>query len=54
MVESEWNRIVHLLQSSAAGSSMYCKMVKPLFACQEAEWDVHLGWFAESHENIVE
>jgi hypothetical protein len=31
--EPEWNRIAHLSQSSAAGSSTYCKIVKDLFAC---------------------
>jgi hypothetical protein len=52
--ETEWNRIAHLSQSSAAGCSMYRKIVKDLFACQEAKRDFLLAWFAESHDNVVE
>jgi hypothetical protein len=35
--ETEWNRIAHLLQYSAAGSATYRKIVKELFACQKAK-----------------
>jgi hypothetical protein len=52
--ETEWNGIAHLSQSSAAGSSMYLKIVKDVFACQEAKRDCLLAWFAESHDNVVE
>jgi hypothetical protein len=52
--EPEWNRIAHLSQSSAAGSSTYRKIVKNLFACQEAKKDFLLAWFTESHDNVVE
>jgi hypothetical protein len=52
--ETEWNRIAHLSQSSAAGSSTYRNIVKDLFACQEAKRDFLLAWSAESHDNVVE
>jgi hypothetical protein len=52
--ETECNRIAHLSQSSAAGSSTYRNIVKDLFACQEAKSDFLLAWFAESHDNVVE
>jgi hypothetical protein len=52
--ETEWNRIAHLSQSSAAGSSTYRKIVKDLFTCQEVKRDFLLAWFAESHDNVVE
>jgi hypothetical protein len=52
--ETEWNPIAHLSQSSAAGSSTYRKIVKDLFAYQEAKRDFLQAWFAESHDNIVE
>jgi hypothetical protein len=52
--ETEWNRIAHHSQSSAAGSSTYRKIVKDLFACQDAKSDFLLAWFAESHDNVVE
>jgi hypothetical protein len=51
--ETEWNRIAHLSQSSAAGSSTYRKIVKDLFGCQEVKRDVLLAWFAESYDNVV-
>jgi hypothetical protein len=52
--ETEWNRIAHLSQSSAAGFSTGCKIVKDLLACQEVKRDFLLAWFAESHDNVVE
>jgi hypothetical protein len=52
--ETKWNRIANLSQSSAAGSTTYHKIVKDLFACQEAKRDFLLVWFAESHDNVVE
>jgi hypothetical protein len=52
--ETDWNRIAHLSQSSAAASSTYHKIVKDLFTCQETKWDFLLAWFAESYDNIVE
>jgi hypothetical protein len=52
--ETEWNRIAHLSQSSAPGSSTYHKIVKDLFACQEAKRVFLLTWFAESYDNVVE
>jgi hypothetical protein len=33
--ETQWNRITHLFQSSAAGSWTYHKIVTELFTCQE-------------------
>jgi hypothetical protein len=48
--EIGWNRIAHLSQSSTT----YRKIVKDLFACQEAKRDFLLAWFAESHDNVVE
>jgi hypothetical protein len=41
--ETEWNRLAHHSQSSAAGSSTYRKTLKDLFACQDAKRDVRLG-----------
>jgi hypothetical protein len=38
--ETEWNRIGYLGQSSAARSSMYGKIVKDLFTCQEGKRDI--------------
>jgi hypothetical protein len=52
--ETEWNRIAHLSQSSAAGSSPYRKIVEDLLACHEAKRDFCLPWFAESHDNVME
>jgi hypothetical protein len=52
--ETEWNRIAHLSQSSAAGSSRYRKIVTNLFTCQEAKRDFLLVWIAESYDNVVE
>jgi hypothetical protein len=37
--ETEWKRIAHLSQSAAPGSSTYRKIMKDLFACQEAKRD---------------
>jgi hypothetical protein len=53
-IEIEWNRIANLTQSSTTGSSAYCKILKDVFACQEAKRDFLLAWFAEFHDNIVE
>jgi hypothetical protein len=52
--DTEWNRTAYLSQSSTAGSSTYRKIVQDLFACQEANRDFLLAWFAESHNNDVE
>jgi hypothetical protein len=52
--ETGWNRIVHLSQSSAAGSTTDRKIVKDLFTCHEAKRDFQLDLFAESHYNVVE
>jgi hypothetical protein len=47
-------RMAHLSESSAAGSSTYQKIVKHLFTCREAKKDFLLAWFRESHDNVVE
>jgi hypothetical protein len=52
--EIEWNRIAHLSQSSATGSSTYWTIVKDLFACQEANRNFLLAWFVESPDNVVQ
>jgi hypothetical protein len=51
--ETEWTRIPHLSQSSATGSSTYCKTLKDLFACHEVKRDFLLVWFAESYKNVM-
>jgi hypothetical protein len=52
-LENEWNRIAYLLQPSDAGSYIYQKIVKDVFACQEVKRDYLLVWFAESHVNVM-
>jgi hypothetical protein len=52
--ETEYNRIIHLLQSSATCSSTYLKIVKDCCACEEVKRDFLQAWFAESHNNVVE
>jgi hypothetical protein len=53
-LETEWNQIAHLSQSSTVSSSTYQKIVNDLFACQEAKKDFLLVLFAKSHDNVVE
>jgi hypothetical protein len=50
----KWNQITYLSQSSTARSSTDCKIVKDLFACQEAKSHFLQAYLAESHDNIVE
>jgi hypothetical protein len=53
-VETEWNRIAHLSQSSTASSSTDRKIEKDLFPCQEAIRSFLLAWFPEFHDTVVE
>jgi hypothetical protein len=52
--ETEWTRIAYVSQSCTAGSSRYRKIMKDLFACEEAKKDLLLLWLAKSHDIVVE
>jgi hypothetical protein len=52
--ETEWNWIAYLLQYSTAANSQYPKILLGLFASQEGNRDYLVGWFTESHANVME
>jgi hypothetical protein len=49
-IESKWNRIPYLSETSASGSFPYQKIVNDLFTFEEVNQDFLRPWFAKYHD----